>query len=95
VIIQRKAIFLIIRKYKFLYTNICNCKLINYSQGGTNIVHAGIGGNRMRTIGVLISGGDAPGMNAAIRAVVNLPQQYAGKHDDQPEYDRLYGRIHV
>jgi len=28
------------------------------------------GGNNMRTIGVLTSGGDAPGMNAAIRAVV-------------------------
>ena len=26
--------------------------------------------NQIRTIGVLTSGGDAPGMNAAIRAVV-------------------------
>lgn len=38
---------------------------------GTKIVHAVIGGiNIMRTIAVLTSGGDAPGMNAAIRAVV-------------------------
>ena len=27
-------------------------------------------GNRIKSIGVLTSGGDAPGMNAAIRAVV-------------------------
>ncbi len=26
--------------------------------------------NRQKTIGVLTSGGDAPGMNAAVRAVV-------------------------
>ena len=28
--------------------------------------------NKMETIGVLTSGGDAPGMNAAIRAVVRV-----------------------
>ena len=28
--------------------------------------------DKIRTIGVLTSGGDAPGMNAAIRAVVRL-----------------------
>ena len=29
--------------------------------------------NKVKTIGVLTSGGDAPGMNAAIRAVVRTP----------------------
>ena len=29
--------------------------------------------NKIKTIGVLTSGGDAPGMNAAIRAVVRQP----------------------
>ena len=29
--------------------------------------------DKIRTIGVLTSGGDAPGMNAAIRAVVRCP----------------------
>jgi 6-phosphofructokinase 1 len=36
------------------------------------MVPVGLGGNMMKTIGVLTSGGDAPGMNAAIRAVVRM-----------------------
>ena len=32
--------------------------------------------DRIRTIGVLTSGGDAPGMNAAIRAVVRTALSY-------------------
>ena len=35
--------------------------------------------NKIKTIGVLTSGGDAPGMNAAIRAVVRTSVFY-GKH---------------
>ena len=32
--------------------------------------------NKIKTIGVLTSGGDAPGMNAAIRAVVRAANYY-------------------
>ena len=31
---------------------------------------------KMKTIGVLTSGGDAPGMNAAVRAVVRTAKYY-------------------
>lgn len=34
------------------------------------VITKGIGGNNMKKIAVLTSGGDAPGMNAAVRAVV-------------------------
>ena len=33
----------------------------------------------IKTIGVLTSGGDAPGMNAAIRAVVRSEERRVGK----------------
>ena len=35
--------------------------------------------NKMKTIGVLTSGGDAPGMNAAVRAVVRTAIAYGCK----------------
>lgn len=41
-----------------------------YNVRGTQNVPAVVGGISMKTIAVLTSGGDAPGMNAAIRAVV-------------------------
>ena len=31
---------------------------------------------KIKTIGILTSGGDAPGMNAAIRAVTRLPRMF-------------------
>ena len=37
---------------------------------GLALSQVAIGGIKMRKIAVLTSGGDAPGMNAAIRAVV-------------------------
>ena len=42
--------------------------------------------NNKFTIGVLTSGGDAPGMNAAIRAVVRTAAARAGQGIVQPEH---------
>ena len=41
--------------------------------------------NKIKTIGVLTSGGDSPGMNAAIRAVVRrgLAHGHAGEGNPQ------------
>ena len=38
------------------------------------------GDDLMNTIGVLTSGGDAPGMNAAVRAVVRTAIAMAGRN---------------
>ena len=54
-------------------------------------------GNQIKTIGVLTSGGDAPGMNAAIRAVVRtaiskglkvkgIMRGYAGLLNEEKEW---------
>ena len=39
---------------------------------------------QIRTIGVLTSGGDAPGMNAAVRAVVRTGLHKGLPHDRHP-----------
>ena len=43
-----------------------------HSGSGNDLMEVGIMAKEIRTIGVLTSGGDAPGMNAAIRAVVRV-----------------------
>ena len=46
--------------------------------------------NAVKTIGVLTSGGDAPGMNAATRAVVRTIQQICvNKHLDKQSIDDI------
>ena len=48
-------------------------------------------GNPINSIGVLTSGGDSPGMNAAIRAVVRAALSYGFKvHGVQDGYLGLY-----
>lgn len=43
----------------------------------------------IKTIGVLTSGGDAPGMNAAIRAVTRTARITAKSHGDLSRYNGL------
>ena len=48
--------------------------------------------DQIRTIGVLTSGGDAPGMNAAIRAVVRSGMNGAFKRTESAWYQKRISR---
>ena len=52
--------------------------------------------DEIRTIGVLTSGGDAPGMNAAIRAVVRqaLGEKQCVGYYPEGRNDSRYGPLH-